>query len=581
MPKFLTNLDLNQNQLIKARIENYAGNPNGAVTGVEGQLIWDSTGDKLYACTGGTNWVVASGEIVDTNTTYAISAETVSGGANLRLTAGGSGSGTDDVKFAGSGAASVSRTDDSTITISATDTNTTYSISATTTTGGANLRLTDSGAGTDDVKFAGSGAVSVAYTDDNTITITGTDTNTATAADDILDGSNIGTEVKYAPYATQQAGLSFDTSATAPTGTTRLNLNGNLYATNMVAGTILSDDVKASAAGATPDIYSEVTTGSITIGTGLTTGSLNLASSGTGATPINVGHTNATTTVTGTVKLPTVGTAGLVALGAGGELSAQSLGSGVATFLATPSSANLASAITDETGTAGNLVFSTGPTLSGPIIDDIKASATSTAGDIFSEITTGSIAIGAGLTTGDITIAGSQTSGGEITLGSSSSLVKIPGNLTVDGTVITVNSNEVNIGDSNILLNADITTNAANSDGGVSVKRLMADNSTRKDAVIEYNNTSNRWQVTFGDVTGTLITQAIPMKYTTTVGDTSETTFTVTHNLNSRDVHVTVRETSDDYEEVYADIKFPTVNTITVTFAVAPGTDAYTVTVIG
>lgn len=42
-------------------------------------------------------------------------------------------------------------------------------------------------------------------------------------------------------------------------------------------------------------------------------------------------------------------------------------GAGVLTFLATPSSANLASAITDETGTAGNLVFSTAPSLTGPV----------------------------------------------------------------------------------------------------------------------------------------------------------------------------------------------------------------------
>jgi hypothetical protein len=41
------------------------------------------------------------------------------------------------------------------------------------------------------------------------------------------------------------------------------------------------------------------------------------------------------------------------------------LGTGVATFLATPSSANLASAVTDETGT-GALVFATSPTLTTP-----------------------------------------------------------------------------------------------------------------------------------------------------------------------------------------------------------------------
>lgn len=44
------------------------------------------------------------------------------------------------------------------------------------------------------------------------------------------------------------------------------------------------------------------------------------------------------------------------------------LGANVATWLATPSSANLAAAVTDETGTAGNLVFSGGPTLTGTVI---------------------------------------------------------------------------------------------------------------------------------------------------------------------------------------------------------------------
>ena len=66
---------------------------------------------------------------------------------------------------------------------------------------------------------------------------TDTDTNTATAADNILHGSNKGTQITYAPYAAQQSKLSFDTSTTAPTRTDRLNLNGYLYATKFnVAG---------------------------------------------------------------------------------------------------------------------------------------------------------------------------------------------------------------------------------------------------------------------------------------------------------------------------------------------------------
>jgi hypothetical protein len=43
------------------------------------------------------------------------------------------------------------------------------------------------------------------------------------------------------------------------------------------------------------------------------------------------------------------------------------LGTGVATFLATPSAANLASAVTDETG-SGSLVFGTSPTVNNPTI---------------------------------------------------------------------------------------------------------------------------------------------------------------------------------------------------------------------
>lgn len=46
------------------------------------------------------------------------------------------------------------------------------------------------------------------------------------------------------------------------------------------------------------------------------------------------------------------------------------LGTGVATFLATPSSANLASAITDETG-SGALVFGTTPTIATPVINGL------------------------------------------------------------------------------------------------------------------------------------------------------------------------------------------------------------------
>ena len=53
-------------------------------------------------------------------------------------------------------------------------------------------------------------------------------------------------------------------------------------------------------------------------------------------------------------------------------------GTGVGTFLQTPSSANLATAVTDETG-SGSLVFGTSPTLSYPVINNFVLGYTTTA----------------------------------------------------------------------------------------------------------------------------------------------------------------------------------------------------------
>lgn len=50
------------------------------------------------------------------------------------------------------------------------------------------------------------------------------------------------------------------------------------------------------------------------------------------------------------------------------------LGTNVSTFLATPSSSNLANAVTDETGTAGNVVLSNTPTITTPTIAQVNGS---------------------------------------------------------------------------------------------------------------------------------------------------------------------------------------------------------------
>ena len=79
-----------------------------------------------------------------------------------------------------------------------------------------------------------------------------------------------------------------------------------------------------------------------------------------------------------------------------GLIATASLGAGVATFLGTPSSANLATAITDETG-SGALVFATSPTLVTPALGTPSAVVLTNATGL--PISTGVSGLGAGVAT--------------------------------------------------------------------------------------------------------------------------------------------------------------------------------------
>jgi hypothetical protein len=77
-------------------------------------------------------------------------------------------------------------------------------------------------------------------------------------------------------------------------------------------------------------------------------------------------YNNGTDVVTAVDHIPSL-TLGAALPVASGGTGITSFGTGVATFLGTPSSANLASAVTDETG-SGLLVFATSPTLVTPVL---------------------------------------------------------------------------------------------------------------------------------------------------------------------------------------------------------------------
>jgi len=76
--------------------------------------------------------------------------------------------------------------------------------------------------------------------------------------------------------------------------------------------------------------------------------------------------------------------------------------------------------------------------------------------------------------------------------------------------------------------------------------------------------------------------QNIPKKFVDTFGDGALKTFTINHNLETRDAVVEIRQTATPYELVLAAVEFTDANNITISVTgPAPTLDEYTVTVIG
>ena len=168
-----------------AGVSSVAGGVGIGVSPATGNVVVTNTGVTSIIAGSNISVNAATGAVTvsatDTNTTYAIDASAVSGGANFNLT--GSDLSLDTIKFASGVGIVVSRTDASTITItnSAPDTNTTYTQDFTATSGGTNLNLRGSDASVDTVKFANGTGFDIAYTDANTATLTNTGVTSAVA----------------------------------------------------------------------------------------------------------------------------------------------------------------------------------------------------------------------------------------------------------------------------------------------------------------------------------------------------------------------------------------------------------------
>lgn len=134
----------------------------------------------------------------------------------------------------------------------------------------------------------------------------------------------------------------------------------------------------------------------------------------------------------------------------------------------------------------------------------------------------------------------------------------VKGDLTVDGVVKQVSTEEIQLEDSILVLNSN-EAGVPSQNAGLEVER-----GTSSNVKLIWNETSDRWEINDG-------TNQFPItlkKVVTITGNGSITSFDVTHNFNTSDVLVQVYNSSNVQEECGIDTNY--LNKIVVSFNTAP-----------
>ena len=142
----------------------------------------------------------------------------------------------------------------------------------------------------------------------------------------------------------------------------------------------------------------------------------------------------------------------------------------------------------------------------------------------------------------------------------------ISGNLTVSGTTTTVNTETINLADNIITLNSN-ATGTPSENAGIEVERGDSTNVS-----LRWNEGSDIWEYTKDGSNFKTIQSIQESTFAASIGDGSATSYTVTHNLGSRDVIVQLYDASS-YDTVYADVVRTDADVVTIGFASAPTTN--------
>lgn len=111
----------------------------------------------------------------------------------------------------------------------------------------------------------------------------------------------------------------------------------------------------------------------------------------------------------------------------------------------------------------------------------------------------------------------------------------------------------------------------------VRISELPAANPLDGTEILEIVQSGVNKQTTVADIAAEV--EALG-QYSQLVGDGVSVNITVTHNLNSRKVHVTTRRSTTPWDEVIVDNEATSLNTITLKFgAVAPASNTFECTV--